>query len=85
MRKVSISTQVEDFLRDLPPEPKHAVRLAIAGLAEGDANTRALRDELTGYRRLAVGKYRVIYEEVAGGVDCVHAGTRKTVYQEFRG
>ena len=83
MRKINISEQVEDFLRSLPPEPKHAVRLAISRLAEGDDGTKALRDELAGYRRIAVGKYRVIYLSYATSAECVQAGIRKTIYEQF--
>lgn len=84
MRKISISGQVEEFLRTLPPEPKHAMRLAIARLAQGDGNTKALKEELDGYRRISEGKYRVIYLSYADRVECIYAGVRKTVYKEFK-
>jgi len=84
MRRISISVQVEDFLRTLAPAPKHALRLAISRLAQDDAGTKALKDEFAGYRRLAVGKYRVIYLSFADKVECLHAGRRKTVYEEFK-
>jgi len=43
-----------------------------------------LKDEFAGYRRLADGKYRVIYLSFADKVECLHAGRRKTVYEEFK-
>ncbi|MDR0902369.1 MAG: hypothetical protein LBM92_06335 [Opitutaceae bacterium] len=83
MRKIGMSGQVERFLRTLPPEPRHRVRLAISRLARDDTGTKALKDELAGYRRIAVGKYRVIYLPYADGVECVYAGPRKTIYKDF--
>ena len=70
-------------MRRLPPGPKHALRLAISRLAHGDAGTKALKDELAGFRRLAEGKHRVIYLSLADRVECVYAGARKTVDKEF--
>ena len=84
MRKISISEQVERFLRTLAPVPKHAVRLAISRLAYGDDGTKALGGELAGYRRVTWGKYRVVYLSNANSVECIHAGVRKTVYKEFK-
>ena len=84
MRKISISVQVGDFLRRLAPVPRHALRLAISRLAQGDAGTKALKDEFAGYRRMAEGKYRVIYLSFADRVECLHAGRRKTIYEEFK-
>ena len=71
-------------MRTLAPVPKHALRLAISRLAQGDAGTKALKDEFAGYRRLAEGKYRVIYLSFPDKVECLHAGRRKTVYEEFK-
>jgi mRNA interferase RelE/StbE len=79
-----MSEQVDAFLRQLPPGPKHTVRLAISRLAHGDAGIKALKEELAGFRRVAVGKYRVVYLSLTEQVECVHAGVRKTVYKEFK-
>lgn len=84
MRKIIMAEQVVSFLRTLPPDAKHALRLAISGLADGDRGTKALGINLEGYRRVAVGKYRVLYLSRHDCVECVHAGMRKEIYKEFK-
>lgn len=77
-----------DFLRKLPPEPRHALRVAIKGLASEQGDIRALTDDLEGFCRLRVGRYRVIFEyemiAVKRMATCVFAGARRWVYEAFQ-
>lgn len=88
MIEVRVREEVLDYLRKLPPEPRHALRLAIKGLANEQGDIRALTDDLEGFCRLRVGSYRVVFEyEVIGGkrmVTCVFAGARRWVYEAFQ-
>ena len=68
MIEVRLREEVLDYLRKLPPEPRHALRLAIKELAHERGDIRAVTDDLEGFCRLRVGSYRVIFEyEMIGG------------------
>ena len=88
MIEVRVQEEVLDYLRKLPPEPRHALRLAIKDLAHEGGDIRALADDLEGFCRLRVGSYRVIFEyEVIAGkrtATCVFAGARRWVYEAFQ-
>ena len=48
-------------------------------------DVRALVDELAGFRRLRVGKYRVVFRhDEAGELIAEFLGPRTTVYRSFR-
>jgi mRNA-degrading endonuclease RelE of RelBE toxin-antitoxin system len=84
---VRVQDEVLAYLRSLPPKPRHALGLAIKGLAEERGDLKSLTDELAGFHRLRVGSHRVIFEyEMVGGrrtVTCVFAGSRKWIYEVF--
>ncbi|MFM7373698.1 MAG: type II toxin-antitoxin system RelE family toxin [Chthoniobacterales bacterium] len=88
MIEVRVREEVMDFLRKLPPEPRHAVRQAIKDLRHERGDIRALTDDLDGFCRLRVGSYRVIFEyEMIQGkqtATCVFAGARRWVYEAFQ-
>ena len=88
MIEVRVREEVMDFLRKLPPEPRHTLRQAIKDLRHERGDIRALTDDLEGFCRLRVGSYRVIFEyEMIGGkrtVTCVFAGARRWVYEAFQ-
>ena len=88
MIPVRIQEEVLHYVRGLPPEPRHALRLAIKRLAAEKGDIRSLTDELEGFHRLRVGSHRVIfaYEAVDGvrTITCVYAGSRKWIYEVFQ-
>lgn len=88
MTEVRVQEEVLDYLRRLAPEPRHAIRVGIKGLAQEAGDIRALTDGLEGFYRLRVGSHRVVFEyEVIGGkrvATCVYAGSRKWVYEVFQ-
>lgn len=43
---VRVREEVMDYLRKLPPDPRHALRQAIKGLAEERGDIRPLTDDL---------------------------------------
>lgn len=85
---VRVREEVMVYLRKLPPDPRHALRQAIKGLAEERGDIRPLTDDLEGFCRLRVGSYRVIfeYEMICGKrtATCVFAGARRWVYEAFQ-
>ena len=88
MMEVRVREEVLGYLRKLPPEPRHAMRLAIKDLAHDRGDIRALTDDLEGFCRLRVGSYRVIFEyEMISGkrtATCVFAGARRWIYEAFQ-
>jgi mRNA-degrading endonuclease RelE of RelBE toxin-antitoxin system len=85
--KVRVSHQVEFFVKALAPEPRLALQRAIKGLSQDKGDIRRLEGKLSGYHRLRVAGYRVIYAEryEAGHriVECVFAKERSVVYDMF--
>jgi mRNA interferase RelE/StbE len=84
MYKVRISEQVERFLQSLAPTPKLRLREAMGQLARHKGDIKALENDLSGFSRLKVGRYRVVfcYAEPST-IDCVFAEERKLVYEVF--
>ncbi len=87
MIAVRVTEEVLDHLRKLPPQPRHALRVAIKALAKERGDIRSLVEELEGFHRLRVGSHRVIfeYEMIHGArtITCVFAGPRKWIYEVF--
>jgi mRNA-degrading endonuclease RelE of RelBE toxin-antitoxin system len=85
---VRVSDQVAGFVRSLAPEPRARLRAGIKSLADGAGDIKPLHGELSGWYRLRVDSFRVLFTEKAspGGrvVDCVYANRRSVVYDLFR-
>ena len=82
--KVQIREQVRAFQATLGPEPRRSLKRAILGLATERGDIKALGENLSGYYRLKVGSYRVVFRYLPGRViDCVYANERKLVYEIF--
>ena len=88
MISVRVQNEVLDYLRRVSPQPRHALRMAIKGLAEEKGDIKSLTDELEGFYRLRVGSHRVIFEyEIIDGqrvITCIFAGPRKWIYEVFQ-
>jgi mRNA-degrading endonuclease RelE of RelBE toxin-antitoxin system len=88
MIHVRIQGEVLDYLRILPPQPRHASKIAIKKLSEEQGDIKSLTDDLEEFHRLRVGSYRVIFEySVMDGervITCVYAGSRKWIYEVFQ-
>jgi mRNA-degrading endonuclease RelE of RelBE toxin-antitoxin system len=82
--KVEVSTQVADFVRRLPPEPRRLLRRALPGLERERGDIEPLEGPLDGYCRLRVGGYRIVLAYTGSGrVQCVLAERRSIVYEVF--
>lgn len=63
---------------------RRELKRAILQLANERGDIRALGDDLSGYYRLKVGRYRVVFRYLPGRIiDCVYANERKLVYEVF--
>jgi mRNA interferase RelE/StbE len=84
MVRVRIRAQVKEFLETLAPEPRRRLKFGLKTLAKERGDRLALREKLSGYYRLRIGSYRVIYRYLPGGIlECVFAEQRSLVYQIF--
>jgi|SRR6266508_1960030 len=85
--KVELSTQVLDFVRSLAPGPRKALRAGLHGLEKDTGDIKALEGELTGWSRLRVKSYRVIFRYVIEKGEriarCEYAERRAVIYEMF--
>jgi mRNA interferase RelE/StbE len=83
-RAVRPSTQVIEYARRLAPEPRRAVKQALAGLREERGDIRALEANLSGYHRLRVGRHRIVLSYAAdGAIEAIFLEERQLVYELF--
>lgn len=83
-RVVRPSAQVIAYAKRLAPEPRRAVKQALADLREERGDFRALEGNLAGYYRLRVGRHRIIFTYVAdGAIEAVFIEERPLVYEIF--
>jgi mRNA interferase RelE/StbE len=82
--EVVIKEDLYQFMRRLAPEPRRAMRRALKELRQEKGDIRALDQSLTGYYRLRVGKFRVIFRYRDGNtIDAFYAAERGIVYEVF--
>jgi mRNA interferase RelE/StbE len=83
-RTVRPSAQVIAFARRLAPEPRRAVKRALADLREERGDIRALEGDLSGYYRLRVGRHRIVFSYAADGtIEAILIEERHLVYEVF--
>jgi mRNA interferase RelE/StbE len=82
--EVKVRDQVRTFASTLGLEHRRAFKRAVLGLASEKGDIKALGDPLSGYYRLKVAQFRVIFRYVPGRViECVYAEERKLIYEIF--
>jgi mRNA-degrading endonuclease RelE of RelBE toxin-antitoxin system len=85
--RVEISEQAFRFVLSQSPEPRRRLRSALRGLEHERGDIRALEGRLSGYHRLRVGAYRVIFrytiEKNKRAILCEFIEKRSIVYQVF--
>jgi mRNA-degrading endonuclease RelE of RelBE toxin-antitoxin system len=83
--RILASDQVTGWLRNLPPEPKRRVRVALKGLERWQGDIKPLRSELEGFYRLRIGGYRIVCRMISKSViQLEYTDTRDVVYEAFR-
>lgn len=84
MFKLKISDQVITFVRKQPPERRKALRTGLAELAKGKGDTLPLEENLSGFWRLRVGRFRVVFDyENSTTIRCIFVEERRLVYEVF--
>jgi mRNA interferase RelE/StbE len=80
-----VADQVLACVRRLHPAQRRAIKAALRQLESGrTTDTMALEDDLEGFYRLRVGKFRIVYRYVKGGeISCEFIDVRATVYERF--
>ena len=82
--QLQIGPQVRSFQSTLGLQHRRAVKQAIRDLAHERGDLRALRDELSGWHRLRIGRHRLVFRYAEGRViQCVYLNERKLVYEIF--
>lgn len=82
--KVKVRSQVWQFASSLGLEHRRVFKRAVLGLAEERGDIQALHEELAGFYRLKIARYRVIFWYRPGEmIECVFAEDRKLVYELF--
>jgi mRNA interferase RelE/StbE len=83
-RVVRPTIQVVTFAKRLAPEQRRAVKLALQDLRTERGDIRALEGALTGYYRLRVGKFRIIFAYATdGAIEALFIEERSLVYEIF--
>jgi mRNA interferase RelE/StbE len=82
--KVIVKEPVYEFACRLAPEPRRAVRQALKALRNEEGDIRALEQTLTGYYRLRIGKFRLIFRYAdATAIEAIFLEERGIVYEVF--
>ena len=85
--RIELATQVRDFIKGCPPEPRRWFRSALTRLEQEQGDIKPLRDELEGYYRLRIRSYRIIFRYLQRGsqrmILCDFAEHRGVVYETF--
>ena len=81
---VQVREQVKRFIDTLAPESRRKIRLSLRGLETERGDCLPLREKFSGYHRMRVGGYRIVYRYQPGKtIECVYAEERSLVYQLF--
>lgn len=81
---VVVKDPVYEFARRLAPEPRRAVKQALIALRREKGDIRALEQALTGYYRLRIGKFRLIFRYAdKRNTEAVFLEERSIVYEVF--
>ena len=83
-RRPVIPPKVAEVIRHLSPDVKRAVKAALRALAANPSAGEPLKEELAGYWKFRVRRYRVIYqiERRGNSVRILAIGERRSIYEE---
>jgi mRNA interferase RelE/StbE len=82
---MKVADQIFNSVKRLHPAQRRAIKAALRSLEAGTAaDILPLSDELEGFYRLRVGKFRVIFRYLNGReISCEFMDARDTVYERF--
>lgn len=78
-----MSEPIRETIRTLHPETRRKVWAGIDALRADPFQGRPLRDEFTGFWRLAVGQLRIVYRVTPFGLELADVGRRATIYEDL--
>lgn len=85
--EVTLEPQPVEFIKRQPPASRKRLRDALHAVERGALFPEPLEDELEGFYKLKVARFRLILESAAGKAGprfrVVFAERRKTVYEMF--
>jgi mRNA interferase RelE/StbE len=83
-RQPVVPPKVAEAIRHLPPDIKRAIRAALRALANNPSVGEPLEEELAGYWKYRVRRYRIIYRVIRPGkvLRILAVGERRSIYEE---
>ena len=82
-RSLRVPAHIEEVIRGLHPETKRKIRGTLTAVLTDPAIGDPLRDPLSGFRRVRIGRWRVVYRERPKVIEVFAVGPRATVYSEL--
>ncbi len=82
-RKLRVPQEIRLAIGQLPPDTKRKVRAALTAVTTDPTIGEPLRDRLAGYRRVRIGRWRVVYQERGRWIEVAIVGPRSSVYAEL--
>jgi len=82
-RRVGLPDEVRETIARLDPGTKRTVRATIDAIAEDPTIGQPLEQELAGFRKVAIGAWRVVYREERRTIVVRAVGRRATVYSDL--
>ena len=82
-RGLRVPDEIRDAIGYLPPDTKRKARAALVAVLNEPNIGEPLRDRLSGYQRIRIGRWRVVYRERARAIDVFAIGPRATVYEDL--
>jgi mRNA-degrading endonuclease RelE of RelBE toxin-antitoxin system len=79
---LKIPPPLRELIQHLHPDLKRKIRAALTDILVDPACGKPLKEELSGYWSLRVGRLRVIYRPDQEGVEIVALGPRRTIYAD---
>ncbi len=81
--KVLASEQIVGRLRTLHPDHRNELPRALEGLANNRGDVKELAGSLSGFYRLRIGRYRIVYRYEKKRIEAIFLEHRSIVYELF--
>ncbi len=82
-RGLRVPGHIAEVIRALHPETRRKIRGTLTAVLDDPTIGDPLRDRLTGFRRVRIGRWRLVYRESPRAIEVFAVGPRATVYSEL--
>lgn len=84
MHMLRVPADIASLIRNLHPQIKSSVRLALNTILNDPNSGKSLKDELAGLRSYRVKRYRIVYRisSAKKELEIIAIGPRKNIYKE---